>query len=178
MENFVLLLEILLPAVVVGVVAYLIIKSYLDYEKSRQALEIEKAKQDILFPARMQAYERIVLFLERSSPESLIRRVIKGNMSARLFQSELVGVVRNEFEHNLSQQVYISANAWAMVKTATEETIRLINISASKLPHTATATELAENMLQITSQINKFPTQVALENVKKEFAQYFLKSTT
>ena len=178
MENFVLLLEILLPAVVVGVVAYLIIKSYLDYEKSRQALEIEKAKQDILFPARMQAYERIVLFLERSSPESLIRRVIKGNMSARLFQGELVGTVRNEFEHNLSQQVYISANAWAMVKTATEETIRLINISASKLPHTASATELAENMLQITSQISKFPTQVALDSIKKEFAQYFLKSTT
>ena len=74
----------------------------------------------------------------------------------------------------MSQQVYVSANAWSLVTTATEETIRLINICASKLSATATATDLAENMLQITSQLNKFPTQVAIESIKKEFSQYFL----
>ncbi len=176
METFVLLLEILLPAIVVGATSYLIIKSYLSYEESRQALEIEKAKQDVIFPARMQAYERVVLYLERTTPDSLIRRVLKTNITARHFQSDLTSIVRSEFEHNLSQQVYISANAWAMVKTATEETLRLINISASKLNATATATDLAETMLQITAQVGKFPTQIAIENVKKEFSQYFLKS--
>lgn len=177
METFVLLLEILLPATIVGVIAYLIITSYLNYEKSRQALEIEKAKQDIIFPLRMQAYERMTLYLERITPESLIRRVLKGGMSARLFQTDLVAIVRSEYEHNMSQQIYITANTWAMIKTATEETLRLINISGSKLSVTATATELAENILQITAQVGKFPTQVALDQLKKEFAQYFLKST-
>ena len=176
METFVLLLEILLPAIVVGATSYLIIKSYLSYEESRKSIEIEKAKQDVIFPARMQAYERIVLYLERTTPDSLIRRVLKTNITARHFQSDLIAIVRSEFEHNLSQQVYISANAWAMVKTATEETLRLINISASKLSATATATDLAETMLQITAQVGKFPTQIAIENVKKEFSQYFLKS--
>lgn len=178
METFALLLEILLPAIVVGVIAYLIINSYLTYEKSRQAVEIEKGKQDIIFPVRMQAYERIALYLERITPESLIRRALKSNTSARLFQSDLIAIVRSEYEHNMSQQIYITAGTWAMIKTATEETIRLVNISASKLSVTATATELAENILQITAQVGKFPTQVALEQVKKEFSQYFLKSTT
>ncbi|HWY98563.1 MAG TPA: hypothetical protein VNY36_05705 [Bacteroidia bacterium] len=177
MESVTLVLEIFLPTLSIGLTAFLIIRSYLKYEESRQQIEIEKTKQDIIFPARMQAYERIILFLERSTPESLIRRVIKGNSSARLFQSELISAVRSEYDHNLSQQVYMSPNAWSMVKTATEETIRLVNISASKLSVTATAPELAENMLQITSQIGKFPTQVAIDSIKKEFAQYFLTST-
>jgi hypothetical protein len=122
----------------------------------------------------MQAYERIIIFLERSTPESLIRRVLKSNMSARLFQSDLISVVRSEYEHNISQQVYVSAKSWNMVKTATEETLRLINVAASKLSATATATDLAENMLQISTQIGKLPTHVAIENIKKEFSQYFM----
>ncbi|MGP8214816.1 MAG: hypothetical protein ACLQQ4_04560 [Bacteroidia bacterium] len=178
MENFFLLLEILLPSVVVGVIALLIIRGYLKYEESRKQIDIEKAKNDIIFPARMQAYERIILYLERITPESLIRRIHKTNSSARLFQSELIATVRGEFDHNLSQQVYMSENSWAMVKTATEEVIRLVNISASKLSVTATATELAENILHITSQIGKFPTQVAIESIKKEFAQYFMNSAS
>jgi hypothetical protein len=178
MESFVLLLEILLPAIVVGAVAYLIIRSYLNYEEGRQSLEIEKSKQDIIFPVRMQAYERITLFLERITPDSLVRRVLKTNTSARLFQSDLIAIIRSEYEHNISQQVYLTANSWSMVKTATEETIRLVNITGSQMPPSATASDLAEQILHITAKVSKFPTQVALEQVKKEFTQYFLKSTT
>jgi hypothetical protein len=177
MENLALVFEIVLPAVVVGIMAYLLMNGYLKYEESKNKLDIERTRQEIILPARMQAYERVVLFLERSTPESLIRRVLKTNSSARLFQSELISAIRSEYDHNMSQQVYMSAGSWAQVTTATEETIRLINISASKLPATATATDLAENMLQITSQINKFPTQVALENLKKEFSQFYLMTT-
>jgi hypothetical protein len=177
MENLALVFEIVLPAVVVGIMAYLLMNGYLKYEESKNKLDIERTRQEIILPARMQAYERVVLFLERSTPESLIRRVLKTNSSARLFQSELISAIRSEYDHNMSQQVYMSANSWSQVTTATEETIRLINISASKLPATATATDLAENMLQITSQINKFPTQVALENLKKEFSQFYLMTT-
>jgi hypothetical protein len=177
MENLALVFEIVLPAVVVGIMAYLLMNGYLKYEESKNKLDIERTRQEIILPARMQAYERVVLFLERSTPESLIRRVLKTNSSARLFQSELISAIRSEYDHNMSQQVYMSANSWSQVTTATEETIRLINISASKLPATATATDLAENMLQITSQINKFPTQVALDNLKKEFSQFYLMTT-
>lgn len=173
MESVVTLLEILMPMVFVGLVAYFIIKQYLDYEKGRLNLEIERARQEIIFPARMQAYERVILFLERSTPESLIRRILKGGVSARLFHSDLIAAVRSEFDHNLSQQVYISAEAWGMVKTATEETLRLINMAAQSLPQTAESTDLAENILKIMVQVKKLPGQVAIEYIKKEFSGYF-----
>ncbi|HXB11040.1 MAG TPA: hypothetical protein VNZ45_03560, partial [Bacteroidia bacterium] len=105
-------------------------------------------------------------------------RVLKTNTSARLFQSDLIAIIRSEYEHNISQQVYLTANSWSMVKTATEETIRLVNITGSQMPPSATASDLAEQILNITSKVSKFPTQVALDQVKKEFTQYFLKSTT
>ena len=174
MESFYTLLEILLPSFIVGLTAYLIVNKYLDYERGRQKLEIERIRQEIIFPARMQAYERTILFLERSTPESLIRRVLKGGMSARLFQTDLIGVIRNEYEHNLSQQVYISATSWGMVKTATEETIRLINVAASTLNATAEGTDLAQNILRITAQVSQLPTHIAIDHIKKEFSQYFL----
>ena len=177
MDSFVMLIEIIMPAIIVGLIAYFIIHNFLNYEESRLKLEIDKSRQEIIFPARMQAYERTILFLERSTPESLIRRVLKGNTTARFFQGELIGTVRNEYEHNVTQQVYMSIQAWTMVKTATEETIRLINVSASKLQANASATDLAEHILTISSQIGKLPIHVAIENIKKEFSQYFLDYT-
>jgi hypothetical protein len=177
MESFITLLEILMPMVFVGLVAYFIIKQYLEYEGSKQRIEIELSRQEIVYPARMQAYERIILFLERSTPESLIRRVLKGGMSARLFQSDLISAVRSEFDHNLSQQVYMSPEAWSMVKTATEETLRMISVAAASLPETAESTDLAQNILKISVQIKKLPGQVAIDYVKKEFSNYFLNYT-
>lgn len=176
MEGFMDVLKIFLPLLALGAMCFFIVRAFLDFEKSKAKLQAQNAKLEIILPARMQAYERIILFLERISPESLIRRTLKVSSSARMFQSDLVATIRNEYEHNLSQQVYMSPAAWTMVKTATEETIRLVNISGSKLPASALASELAENILTITAQIgiNKFPTHVAIDNIKKEFAQYFL----
>ena len=177
MDNFLEILKIVIPCLVVGAVCFLMAKTFIDYEQRKAVLKAQNAKLDIVMPARMQAYERIILLLERITPENLIRRTLKVTLTARMFQSELIGSVRNEYDHNVSQQVYMSPAAWALVKTATEETVRLINISASKLPPSAMAADLAENILHITAQIGKFPTHVAIDNIKKEFAQYFLQQS-
>jgi hypothetical protein len=97
-------------------------------------------------------------------------------MSARLLQNDLTAAVRSEYEHNLSQQVYMSTSAWKMAKTATEETIRLINVCGSNLSATATGTDLAQRIFDIISQAGKFPTEVAIDGIKMEFAQYYLHS--
>lgn len=176
-ENLINAGAIILAALVGGAIAFFILAKYLRYEEAKSKLAIDKARLEIVFPARMQAYERIILFLERTQPENLVRRVLKSNISARAFQAELTATVRSEYEHNISQQIYVSLTAWAMVKTATEETIRLVNVAGSKVSATDPATELGEKILEITSQIGKFPTHMAIENIKKEFAQYFLQTT-
>jgi len=176
-NNILIAIELIMLPLIVAGIAYLIVSKYLRFEETRQKLAIDKARLEIVVPARMQAYERIILFLERTQPENLIRRILKGNISARAFQAELLSTVRGEYEHNISQQIYISLNAWAMVKTAMEETIRLVTVAGTKVSVNDSATELAEKILEITSQIGKFPTYIAIENIKKEFAQYFLVST-
>lgn len=177
MEGWITICEIVLPALMVGGIAIFIVHKYIEYEEVRVTSEIEKSRLEIIFPLRMQAYERIVLFLERSLPENLIRRGLKGGMSARKMQQELIAMVRGEYEHNITQQVYVSRISWDMVKTSMEETVRLINVAGAKLHAEASATDLGEKILFITSQINKFPTHIALEHVKKEFAHYFIEYT-
>ncbi len=176
-NNTLTVLEIVLPALLVAGVAIYIVMKYLHYEETREKLSIEKARLEIVLPARMQAYERIILFMERTQPENLVRRVLKNNIPARSFQAELAATVRGEYEHNVSQQIYISQTAWAMVKTATEETVRLINVAGAKVSANDSATELGEKIIEISTQIGKFPTHMAIEYIKKEFAQYFLQTT-
>ena len=173
-EYFLNGIEILLATLAGGAIAFFVLSKYLRYEETKDKLSIDKTRLELILPARLQAYERITLFLERTQPENLVRRVLKSNISARSFQAELAATVRSEYEHNVSPQIYISITSWAMVKTATEETIRLINVASSKVPSNASATELGEKIIEITSQIGKFPTHMAIEHIKKEFSQYFL----
>lgn len=173
LSNIIDLLKYLLPCVVVFGAAYLTVKNFLDTETKRRLAEIRLANQNVVTPIRLQAYERISIFLERINPNILITRTHKSGMSARLLQSELTKAIRTEFEHNLSQQIYMSNHAWEMVKTAKEEITKLVNVAASKLPDTATGVELSQMILQIGQQIEKMPTQVALEYIKKEVGQVF-----
>jgi 16S rRNA C1402 (ribose-2'-O) methylase RsmI len=171
-----LVINVIVVLVVAGAVfatAYFTVKNFLDNESKKRMSDLRQANQNLVTPIRLQAYERVVLFLERISPNSLVMRTHKNGMSGLLLQSELIKTIRSEYEHNLSQQIYMSNNAWQMVTTAKEEIIKLINISATKVPETATGLELAQMILGITGQIQKLPTQVAVEYIKKEISQNF-----
>ena len=169
-------IDIILVLIAAGAVfatSYFTVKNFLDNESKKRLTELRQANQSLITPIRLQAYERVVLFLERISPNSLVMRVHKNGMSALMLQSELIKTIRSEFEHNLSQQIYMSNNSWQMVITAKEEIIKLVNIAATKVPETATGLELAQTILSISAQINKMPTQVAVEYIKKEIGQNF-----
>jgi len=124
----------------------------------------------IILPLRLQAYERIVLFLERILPSTLILRTNKPELSAIQLQSLLVKTIRDEFEYNLSQQIYIPSITWELIKNAKEETIRLINQAAAKVPENDPSSELARNILEISLEKEKLPINVAIEELKKEVA--------
>jgi hypothetical protein len=95
-------------------------------------------------------------------------------MSARQLHQELVASVKSEYEHNLSQQIYISTGAWELVKTSKEEIIQLINISSSKVAPDANSSELAMMILNICANLGKkLPSDVAIDFIKKEIAQNF-----
>lgn len=173
METFIELLKILIPAAAVFAATYFVVRTFLANDQKRRDYELRKSQLNITTPIRLQAYERIILFLERIEPNNLVLRTNKAGITIPLLHSELVKSIKTEYEHNISQQIYVSANAWHLVKTAKEETIKLINISITKVPENAKGQELAQVILHIASGVEKTPTQIALEFLKAEVAQHF-----
>lgn len=174
MEGLIEILKIILPAGAVFAAAFLLVQKFLSNEQKRRDFELKKSIQSSITPIKIQAYERLVIFLERIHPNSIVVRVNKHGMKAHELHQELVKTIKSEYDHNLSQQIYISHGAWELVKTAKEEIIKLINISATKVAHDASSNELALMILNITSNIDKkMPNEIALEFMKKEAAQLF-----
>jgi hypothetical protein len=174
MEYFIEILKIILPAGAVFAAAYLIVKKFLENDQKRRETELKKLNQASITPLRLQAYERIVIFLERVSPSNLVVRINKNGMTAQQFHLELIKTVKSEYEHNISQQIYMSAGAWELVKNAKEEIIKLINISSTKVSHDQSSNELAMMVITITSNLGKkLPNDIALDYIKKEVNQIF-----
>ena len=167
------LLKIIIPSGIVFATCYFLVKKFLESDQSKNEAQHKSANAQLITPLRLQAYERMTLFLERISPNNLIMRTYKNGMDARELHIALLKTIRSEYEHNLSQQIYISINAWEMIKIAKEETTKLINLSASKLNESAPGSELSKFIVEAASQIKKLPTQLALEYIKKEIAQNF-----
>lgn len=174
MNALIELLKIIIPSGVVFAAAYFLVKRFLDNDQKRREFELKKSNQSMITPLKIQAYERVVIYLERITPNNLVIRVNKNAVNARQLHLELVNAIKSEFEHNLSQQIYISEGAWKMVKNAKEEILQLINIASSKVPNEASSKELAMTILNITSNLEKkLPTELAIEYIKKEIAQNF-----
>lgn len=133
--------------------------------------KFEKEKK--LTGLTLQAYERAALFLERVNPINIVPRLLKPGMKASQFEMLLVNNIREEYEHNMSQQLYISDDAWEMVKLAKENIMNLVNASNASLKETATANELAREVL--TKSIDKEVVLInkALSNLKKEMQKNF-----
>jgi len=168
MNSFMSVVLYSIPAIIVGVLAYLLIRAFLKNEESQRNKERLLENQKILVPVKLQAYERLILFLERISPYSLIPRVNKGKVTSKQFQSLLLNSVRAEYEHNLSQQIYISHQAWEMIKNAKINTTKLINVSADELGKDASSTDLATLILQKQIELENKPTEIAIRFLKSE----------
>lgn len=129
--------------------------------------------QKELLPLRLQAYERLALFLERISPNVMVLNQHEPGMNVAEFQQRLLDAVRTEFEHNVSQQIYVSDAAWNITRRAKEEVARLINTSAAALDAEAPSYQLSKRMFDTMLENEDFPTHRALMTVKAEVAQLF-----
>ncbi|HEX8514691.1 MAG TPA: hypothetical protein VF868_00730 [Bacteroidia bacterium] len=172
MDELFEILKIILPAGIVFITTYYLVKNFLDHESRKKTVDLKLANQALLTPVRLQAYERIVLFLERINPSSMVMRINK-NTSAAIFQGELLKTIRNEFEHNLSQQIYMSSKTWEAVIRSKEETIKLINVASSKVSGDASGMELAQAIIAVASQLSEMPTKSAIDTIKREIGKEF-----
>ena len=117
---------------------------------------------------QLQAYERLILLTDRIALPNLIARVNTPGLSARDMQSLLTHSIRQEFEHNITQQIYVSAEAWGVVRDYKEQNLMIVNQVASFLPEEATGTDLNRSLLDLLVQNPK----ASLQNVVSEALSY------
>ena len=168
MDVFFEFLKLLVPAAVVLYGMFLVVKSFIQKELDASKLEIKSKHTEVILPMRLQAYERICLFLERIAPNNLVVRVRDNSFNAAQFHHALVNDIREEYNHNLSQQIYVSDNAWHMVKKAKEEIIAVVNQSADGLAADAKSLDLAKRIFEKMLDKQADPTLIALRQIKEE----------
>ena len=155
MENNILsLLFYCIPAAITGAVAYFFFKQYSDNENHRRDYLIKKDLNQQALPSRLQAYERLSMFLERTKPSKLLIRVAPTSTSKSDYESLLIASIEQEFEHNLAQQIYVTNDCWSITVTAKNATIQLIR-KATLSEKVTTADKLREVVL--TEMMDKRP---------------------
>lgn len=175
MENAIIeILKFTIPALVVMVLTLYLVRAFITRELKLKDLELRKASRNEIIPIRLQAYERMALFIERISLENLLYRLRKPGMSARDLQLALIANIRMEFEHNMSQQIYVSQTAWDAVRLCKDAMMRLVNVISGPFDDDATAEALTKAVLDsMIKSKEALPTQRAMDTLKHEVAEMF-----
>lgn len=165
--------KIIIPASLVLYAVFLTVRSFISKEIELKKLEVRTRSIETILPARLQAYERMTLFLERIAPQHLLIRLNNPGYSARDFQKILLDEIRNEYNHNVSQQVYMSEEVWNQIRNAKEDLIIVINDSASQLPVEANSIDLSKKIFEVVMNKNVDLIAHALTELRKEIQQTF-----
>ncbi len=158
----------LLPSVVTGAIAFYFFRMHTNNEEGRRRFLLHKDSQTNTLPIRLQAYERMALFLERIAIPSLVVRVAPKSSDKNKYESLLIQSIETEFEHNLSQQIYMTDDCWNVIKAAKSATIQMIRKAA--MSETDSADKLREDVLNETMD-KASPSATALAYVKKEIGE-------
>lgn len=167
------IVKMILPAVVVFLVGYFTLKKMLDNHYEGRMLEFRQQNRQNMLPTKIQAYERLTLYLERINPSNLLTRVSNPGIPASDFKHILVQTINEEFNHNLAQQLYVSPQAWQLTKYVKEEMIRLISESLAGLGTDAKGVDLSKAILEEIIRREEVPTDKAINFLKKEFKLIF-----
>jgi hypothetical protein len=154
-----------LPSLVTGLIAFYFFRLHTKNEDGRRRFLLHKDSQKDTIPVRLQAYERMALFLERIAVNSLVVRVAPLSTNKTDYENLLVKNVEDEFDHNLSQQIYMTDECWNIIKAAKSATIQIIRSAA--MSESDSADKLREDILNQTME-KQSPSATALAFVKKE----------
>lgn len=172
-NDWIEILKFTVPSIITGAVAYALINRMLVQENRRLLMDLKKENQKYSTPVRLQAHERVLLLLERMDPVQVVNRVIKPGMTARNLQYEVIREIKEEFNHNITQQLYVSTATWEEVKKAKEDAFKLLTVVAGRADNNADAMEFSRLLIQIQSEQDFFTSAKAIETVKNEIVKIF-----
>lgn len=155
-----------IPTLVTGVIAYYFFKTHTANEDGRRRFLLKKDLQTTSLPLRLQAYERLTLFLERISPNKLLLRIKPTSSDKDAYEALLIQSIQQEMEHNLTQQIYVSEKCWSVISTAKSATVQLIR-KANLSDKTDSADKLREVILTEMMERHS-PSDAAISILKEE----------
>ena len=169
--KFIELLSYTLPAVITGFVAYYFFNLHTKNEEGRRRYLLNKDTQKDALPLRLQAFERMTLFLERINPGKLLIRISPNSEDKNDYVNLLISNIEQEFEHNLTQQIYMSDECWTVIVTSKNATIQMI-----RRTNMSDSIETANNLREVIMNDlmdKQSPSSVALSYIKKEVKYLF-----
>lgn len=164
------ILKYTVPALVVLATAWVILRQLLREERERRAYAIRREDRRQTVPIRLRGYERLTLLLERMTPEHILLDMDIAGMTRETLQRHLLEHIRQEFDHNLSQQIYVSDEVWQSVVLAKEETLNFVNSIAYQMPSEASALDYAQTLITAYHTNGDTPIEQALTLLKQEAA--------
>ena len=173
MEYIISHLDFILPAVLVMMLAVYMLNKVLNHDHTRRVFEYKKSVAKEMVPLRMQAYERLALFLERMQPSNLLLRVQKPNMKSSMLHTVLLKTIRSEFDHNMSQQVYVSDAVWQLINKGKDQLIGVINQNVTSVSPDSDATEFGKLIIEASLEQQKWLIDEALSLLKEELRKNY-----
>lgn len=173
MEIFLEILKVTIPALIVFLTVYFLFKKYIEGQLKLKAMELKEQQAQTGVPLKFQAYERLSLFCERISMPNLLMRLPAGDMNNAQYQVALLLAIQQEYEHNITQQVYVSAQLWSIIKAAKDDAVNFVSIVADKVDAKGPAEEIKNALITLNNQRAANGPDTALLAIKKE-ASVFL----
>ncbi|MCC6701882.1 MAG: hypothetical protein IT221_10185, partial [Fluviicola sp.] len=160
---FVILFVAIISTGGVLLMAYFFLRKTGEKEIRQLQVELKKDRQKHFLPMRVEAYQRAVLLMERIHPSSIVMRLHNPALPAKMLQAELLKSIREEYDHNVSQQLFISPQAWEMVRNSKEEIIKIMNVAGNQMDVSSTGTDLAAKVFEIVAEVGPLPTEITVD---------------
>jgi len=163
-------LKYCIPALIVLLATWIVMHKLFNNEQQKREWELKRASQKEISPIRLRAYERLALMLERTQPEHLLVDLDVSQMTVQQLQRRLLQTIRLEFDHNMSQQIYVSEQVWEQIVAARGQMLSFVTAIAMQLPPESTTLDYAKMLLTAYSTNGETANEAALRVLKAEAA--------
>ena len=167
------LLKLTIPALIVFITVYNLLKQYLDGQYRLKLLDFQRNHQNTSTPLRLQAYERLTLLCERIDIPNLLLNYGDQSISSAQLRLNLMLAVQQEFEFNLTQQLYVSQKLWDIIKLAKDDVLNSLNVVYEQVSPSARGQEYANALVNFYNERKTSGPETAINAIKKEASLVF-----
>lgn len=167
------ILRLTISGLLVVMAAFYIARPYLDRNEKQQLISLKQTFTKEILPLRLQAYERLLLLIDRVNPTNLLIRLNNPEFSAGELHFLVLAEIKSEFQHNVSQQLYVSNVSWEIIKRIKNDTFLLMNSALKALPPEATGLEFCRLVLEQINKMENSPYDAAAILIREQAEHLF-----